>query len=191
MGKNPNTLHSSLCHKLLMDEAAPCSGLGLSTSWSTDNWWAVGAPTQCSLPLISMFIDSISVIMYRMCTHNSYWQTGSGFNIEITAWASSHGWLWGGGCPLKAVMSLFSVKVSAMPLHSHGCQEGLALKKKMTFLETYPALRGRLYSATYTVSHQCQTSSHFAQHICVKIPDVTRVGIKALRGNMNTSFKCK
>lgn len=95
------------------------------------------------------------------------------------------------GCPLKAVMSLFNVKVSAMPLHNQGCQEGLALKKKMTCLETYPALRGSLYSATCTVSHKCQTSSHFAQHICVKIPDVTRVGFKALRGNMNTSFKCK
>lgn len=55
-----------------------------------------------------------------------------------------------GGCPLKAVMSLFSVKVSAMPLHNQGYQEGLALKKKMTCLETYSALRGSLYSATYT-----------------------------------------
>lgn len=95
-----------------------------------------------------------------------------------------------GGCALKAVMSLFTVEVSAMPLHDQRCQEGRALKTKITgtsaCLNTYPVLHESLYSAAYTVFHQCQTSSHFAKHIWVNIPDVTRVDFKALRGDMNT-----
>lgn len=38
-------------------------GLWLSNPPGKDNWCAVGAPTQYSLPLISMSIDSISAIM--------------------------------------------------------------------------------------------------------------------------------
>lgn len=69
-----------------------------------------------------------------------------------------------------------------------------ALFKNSVHLRAHHVLRGSLFSddAAFTV-----TSSYFAKHRegvgkgGLKIPDVTRVGIKALRGNMNTSFKCK
>lgn len=74
-------------------------------------------------------------------------------------------------------------------------QEKTFLKKRRLPWKLYILFYEEVFTQLLAVSHQCQTSSYFSMYIGLKIPDVTRVGFKALRGtwtphlNANKSFR--
>lgn len=165
-----------------MDDASPRKGCGCLPPEAriTDGWWVLPLNTRCPW-LVCLLI--LYQWLCKRCTaiiHTDEQAVHSILELRA-AWASNMG-----GSERAALwMQWRAYSVQKFPQ----CRVVKVQRSRKIFLEKF--LCRSLYSVTHIVSHRCQTSSYFAKHKGVKIPDVTRVRFGALRGNMNTSFKCK